>query len=114
MEEKKKKSIWSKIFSKIFLAFFFTFLTLHIAGMSGYYEYELHKRVVLTEDKIAQFEQDVANGNMVDLKDYLSEEEINYSTNLSKAGLYLSDNFSIILKNTVEATFSFINRLVEG
>lgn len=114
MEEKEKKKIWPKIFSKIFLAFFFTFLTLHIAGLSGYYEYELHKKVVLTEDKIAQFEQDVANGDMVDLKDYLTEEEIDYATNLSQAGLYLSDNFSIILKNTVEATFSFINRLVEG
>ena len=99
MEEKKKKSIWSKIFSKIFLAFFFTFLTLHIAGMSGYYEYELHKRVVLTEDKIAQFEQDVANGNMVDLKDYLSEEEINYSTKrLIKEKVASTVFFKIILK----------------
>lgn len=114
MEEKQKKSIWSKVFSKIFLAFFFTFLTLHVAGLSGYYEYELQKKVILTEDKIAKFEQDVAAGNMVDLKDYLTEEEVNYSTNLSKAGLYLSDNFSNILKNTVEAAFSFINRLVEG
>ena len=114
MEEKKKKNIWSKIFSKFFLALFFVFLTLHIAGLTGYYEYELHKKVVLTDDKIAQFEQDVAQGNMVDLKDYLTEEEVNYSTNISKAGLYLSDNFSIILKNTVEAAFSFINRLVEG
>lgn len=114
MDEKKKKSIWSKIFSKIFLAFFFAFLTLYIAGLSGYYEYELHKKVILTEEKIAKFEQDVAAGNMVDLKDYLTEEEVNYATNLSQVGLYLSDNFSIILKNTVEATFSFINRLVEG
>ena len=96
------------------MALFFVFLTLHIAGLTGYYEYELHKKVVITEDKIAQFEQDVAQGNMVDLKDYLTEEEVNYSTNISKAGLYLSDNFSIILKNTVEAAFSFINRLVEG
>ena len=44
----------------------------------------------------------------------ITEEEINYSNNLSKIGLYLSDNFSIIVKNTVEASFSFINRLVEG
>lgn len=110
----KKKSIWSQIFSKIFLALFFTFLTLYIAGLSGYYEYELHKKVVLTEDKIAAFESDVNTGKEIDLKDYLSEEEINYSTNISKVGLYLSDNFSTILKNTIEATFSFLNRLVEG
>ena len=114
MEEKKKKTIWSKIFSKIFLAFFFAFLTLYIAGMSGYYEYELHKRVILTEDKIALFEQDVAEGKEVDLKNYLTEEEVNYATNLSHAGLYLSDNFSNILKDTVEATFAFLNHLVEG
>ena len=112
--ENKEKNIWGSIFSKIFLALFFTFLALHIAGLSGYYEYELQKKVILTEGKIAKFEQDVTSGNMVDLKDYLKEEEINYSTNLSKAGLYLSDNFSQILKNTVETTFSFINRLVEG
>ena len=112
--DEKKKSIWSKIFSKIFLALFFAFLTLYAAGLSGYYEYELHKRVVLTEDKIAAFEADVASGKEVDLKDYLSEEEINYSTNLSEAGLYLSDNFSTILKNTVDAAFAFLNRLVEG
>lgn len=114
MDEKKKKSICSKIFSRIFLALFFAFITLYIAGLSGYYEYELHKKVVLTEDKIALFEQDIAAGKEVDIKDYLTEEEINYSTNISKAGLYLSDNFSNILKNTVEATFAFLNRLVEG
>ena len=43
MEETKKKSVWGSIFSKIFIALFFTFLTLYIAGLSGYYEYELHK-----------------------------------------------------------------------
>ena len=114
MDEKKKKSICSKIFARIFLALFFVFLTLYVAGLSGYYEYELHKKVILTEDKIAEFEADVASGKEVDIKDYLVEEEINYSTNISKAGLYLSDNFSNILKNTVEATFAFLNRLVEG
>lgn len=114
MEETKKKSVWGSIFSKIFIALFFTFLTLYIAGLSGYYEYELHKRVVLTEDKIEKFESDIKEGKNIDLKDYLIEEEVNYSTNLSKTGLYLSDNFSKIVKNTVEASFSFINRLVEG
>lgn len=112
--DKKEKNIWSTIFSKILLALFFAFLTLHIAGLSGYYEYQLQKKVIITEDKIVKFEQDVASGNMLDLKDYLKEEEINYSTNISKTGLYLSDNFSKIIKNTVETTFSFVNRLIEG
>lgn len=115
MEEasKEKNKICSKIFSRFFLILFFVFMTLHLAGMSGYYEYELHKKVVITEEKIALFEEDIALGKNVDLKDYLDEQDVDYSTNISGLGLYLSDNFSNILKNGLEAAFSFLNRLIE-
>jgi len=112
--EKKDKKIFNKIFWKIFLAFFFIFLTLYISGNTGYYEFELHKKTVLTEEKIKEFEADIASGKNVDIKDYMESKEINYSNNVSKAGLYLSENVGNFIKAGVESTFNFLNKMLGG
>lgn len=112
MEEKKK--VYNKIFMKIFFCFFFAFLTIYISGESGYYEFELHKKSVLTNEKMKEFESDVAAGKNVNIKDYMEEKEVNYSNNLSKLGLYLSENVGDIIKNFVDAAFDFLNKLFQG
>ena len=66
------------------------------------------------KEKIKQFEKDVALGKNVDIKDYTTEDNINYETKVSKAGLNISKNLGEVVKTGIEGTFSFLNDLIEG
>lgn len=114
MREEQKKKIWNKIFSKIFLILFISFLALYLSEKTGYYEYEQHKQTTLTKEKIKQFEQDVADGKNIDIKDYTTEETVNYETKLSNVGLEISKNVGLVVKTGLEGTFEFLNNIVEG
>lgn len=94
MKTEDKKKLGSKICTKVFMALFVAFLALYLSEKSGYYEYEQHKQTTLTKEKIKQFEKDVALGKNVDIKDYTTEDNINYETKVSKAGLNISKNSS--------------------
>lgn len=114
MKTEDKKKLWNKIFSKIFLALLIAFLALYLSEKTGYYEYEQHKQVTLTKEKIKQFEEDVAAGKNIDIKDYTTEETINYETKISQAGLNISKNVGKIVKTGLEGTFNFLNEIMEG
>lgn len=114
MKIEDKKKLGNKICSKIFMALFIAFFALYLSEKSGYYEYEQHKQTTLTEENIKKFEKDVAAGKNIDIKDYTTKENINYETNVSKAGLNISKNLGKVVKTGLEGTFSFLNDLIEG
>lgn len=115
MEEKKdKKKLINKIFARIFLTLLVAFTALYVSEATGYYEYELHKQVVLTEDKIKEFETDVKEGKNINIKDYLDETEVDYSNNVSNTGLKISENLGNVVKSGLESAFNFLNNFMEG
>ncbi len=83
METKKKKKNY---FMQIVIALFIMFLVVYIVGESGYYESTLHNETVLTNEQIKKFEEDVINGETVDLNNYLLEEKKDYSNIFTKTG----------------------------
>lgn len=108
---KEKKKILNKIFARVFIAILIAFTAIYISQATGYYEYEQHKNVVLTNEQIKKFEQDVKNGKDVDALSYLEEEEKDYSSNISNFGLKLSNNLSKMVKNFMDKTFKVLNDL---
>lgn len=114
MKIEDKKKLGNKICSKIFMALFIAFLALYLSEKTGYYEYEQHKQTTLTKEKIKQFEKDVADGKNIDIKDYTTEEAVNYETKISKAGLNISKSVGNVVKTGLEGTFKFLNDLIEG
>ena len=114
MKEEEKKKLVHKIFWKIFLAFFIAFFALYVSEATGYYEFEQHKKVTLTQEKIKQFEEDVAAGKNVDITDYMGDKEINYQTKISDIGFQLSEKLGKYVQNGLEATFDFLNEMLEG
>ena len=82
MNKKKKNNYFFKILSVLF----FIYLALLIAYESGYYETKASNRATLTKEAMEKFEEDVKNGEMVDIKDYLQEEKIDYSNKVTKMG----------------------------
>ena len=109
-----KKNKKNRIYKFIFMVFFISFIVVYFSELTGYYEYQNHKKSTLTEEKIKQFEKDVAEGKEVDINDYVVVEEKNYNNGLSKLTSKLSDGISNLVESGVENTFKFLSNLVEG
>ena len=112
MSEGKEKVV-DNIMKVLFLVLFLIFLTIYFSQSGGYYEFELHKKTVFTEEKIKQFEKDVADGKDVSIEDYLVNEKKNYSNKASQIGYFFSKNIGNYIKKGIEGTFKMINKMVE-
>ena len=55
------------------------FICSYYVSNSGYYEYHMQERTILTNEKIKEFERDVEKNKDIDIKDYLEYEEVDYS-----------------------------------
>lgn len=113
MKDEKIKKIISKIFWKFFLILLIGFTALYISEATGYYEFEQHNKKVLTEEKIKQFEKDVEEGKNIDISDYIVKYENNYESKLSKLGNKMSNKIGKTVSGGLEATFNFLNNMLE-
>ena len=105
--KKKKKGNW---FFRILTIFFIMYLALFISLHTGYYEKMVRDQTLMTEEKIEEFENDVANNIAVDIKDYLPEEK-DYSNFFTKSASSLSNTLGNILDNKSENIWDFIKSL---
>lgn len=102
----------SKIFYSTLLFLFIIFITIYGASKSGYYEYENRKHSELTEEKMLEFEKDLAEGKNVSLKDYLKEETVNYDNKITEIGSNLSNFMSDGIIKGLEGTFKLVEKLI--
>lgn len=105
---KKNKSL-----SFILIVIFLIFLCSYYISNSGYYEYELTQKTILTNEKIKEFEADVKNNENMDIKKYLDYEEIDYSNKITNVIYELSDNGSKLMRKGLKALFKKISSVVE-
>ena len=114
MKVEDKKKLCSKIFSIIFFTLFISFVAIYISSATGYYEFEQHKKMILTEEKIKEFEQDVKDGKEIDIKEYVTNDIPNYENNVSKLGSLISLQLENFVQNGLDSTFKFFNKLLQG
>ena len=114
MKVEDKKKLCNKIFSRIFLALFIAFMAIYVSSATGYYEFEQHNKMVLTEEKIREFEQDVADGKEVDIKNYIVKDTPNYQNTVSKLGNTVSTKLEKFVQSGIESTFKFLNKMLQG
>lgn len=114
MKTEDKKKMCNKVFSTIFFILFISFLAIYLSQTTGYYEFEQHKKMILTKEKIDEFEKDVEEGKEIDIKDYVIRDIPNYENNVSKLGSNISKHLENFIQNGIEATFKFFNRLLQG
>ena len=105
-----KKNKKNRLFKFIF---FMSFIVVYFSELTGYYEYQNYKEKVFTQAQIQKFEEDVKNGNKVDINDYLIIENANYNNNLSDVTSKVSDGISKIVRKSVESIFKYISKLVD-
>lgn len=106
--KKKKKS---RYFFRSLFVLFIIFIALIIAYESGYYETKAKNRAVLTKEAMEQFEEDVKNGAVVDLNDYLEEEYTDYSNGVTKIGNKISNGVSEVMTKGISGVFDVLKGL---
>lgn len=96
----------NKILKLIIVSIIISFLFAYFIETTGYYEYKLQNKRILTEKEMEQFELDIKEGKEVDLEDYLSNTNIDYSNKLTKTtsniSLKLNDYLKEILINGID------------
>ncbi len=96
---KKRKA---NIFFRILFLLFFVYVSLIIAYQSGYYETKMAKKVSITKEAMEKFEEDVRDGEVVDVKDYLVHDDVDYRNSVTKVGNKISGFISDIITKGLE------------
>ncbi len=81
------------IFKLVILMLLITFTIMYIISSTGYYEYNMQSKTILTNDKIKEFEEDVKNNKDIDIKKYY-EKEKDYSNKFTNSINNLSNNIN--------------------
>ena len=97
----------------IFGIFFVAFVISYVIGESGYYEYELANKKYLTEEEMKKFEEDVRNGENIDLKDYTVETRKDYTNKFTDVVTNTSLTINEYLKKSIESVFGLLNKMIE-
>ena len=108
MKKEEKRKIIYKIFKRTFIIIFVAFTALYMSQATGYYEYQLHSKVTLTNEKIKQFEEDVKNNTDIDIK----VQPPSYENGVSNVGLNLSKNISNVVKDGMNQVFKYLNNVM--
>ena len=105
-----KKKV-SSIFKFTILTLLLIFIVIYVSDMKGYYAYSNYKKSILTEEGIRKFEEDIESGRAIDVNDYI-EKDKDYSNNISRATLKVSNKLSsFIRKGIVDFFDSIINNI---
>ena len=102
-----------KIFRTFMTILFIGFIGIYISNKNGYNEYEKHKRVELTNKEIQKFEEDIKNNKEVDIKDYLVNEEVDYTNRFTRLMYGISDNGNKLARKIIKGLFKKLSYLVE-
>ena len=89
------------------------YIACYYVASSGYYEYHLQEKTVLTNEKIKEFEEDIKNNRNIDVKDYLTYEEKDYTNKLTNLVYNISNQGNKLTKKCLKALFKKLSYLVE-
>jgi hypothetical protein len=106
----KKKN---KIFKRIFILLVIIFLCLYSISIMGYRDKKLESKTLYTEEMIEKFENDVLEGKEIDINDYTTYEENDYSNKVSKFGEFISNCISYGAEKSIEVLSDFFRYLFE-
>lgn len=105
--KKKERSPFFRILSALFIVF----ISLYIALESGYYEAKLSKKTAMTEESIQKFEEDIKNGNPIDVNSYVYEEHKDYSNNTTDAAIFIGSKVESFMSGGITEIFDIVKSL---
>ena len=106
--EKKKKGTWVL---KLLGVLFVLYISLTIAIQAGYYEAKLGEKTTITEEAIKQFEEDVRSGKDVDISGYITNVQMDYSNQTTKAGVLFSKAVEAVMSKGIDGMVNIFKAL---
>ncbi len=91
-----------------FIFLFIIFITIYVINKDSYYNYDLHKKVELTNEQIEKFENDIKNNENIDVNDYLGNSVKDYSNSVSDLSLSFSNFTSRYVKKGIKGVLNII------
>ena len=90
-----------------------SFSVIYFCSKAGYFDSIKSRKVALTKEQIAKFEEDIASGKEIDINDYYNELGNPYDNKIAKLGSYISNKIqsvvTIILDKSFQALNDFLN-----
>lgn len=102
-----------KIFKVVFICLFLSFVVSYVIEKTGYYEYNLQNKTIMTNEAMARFEKDIADGKNVREEDYVVSTESDYTSMLTRTTNKVSIKVNKILKKGIESIFKIVSTFVE-
>lgn len=96
----------------VFLSVVLIYLILYFSYKNGYYRDINEERKILTEEKIKEYEEDLANGVDVTQKEYVVIAP-SYDNNLTRVFLKLSKTIENGVDKTIKYVFKKLNKMVD-
>lgn len=102
-----------KICKSVFICLFLSFVVSYVIEKTGYYEYNLQNKMIMTNEAMERFEKDVKEGKDVRREDYLVSTEKDYNSTLTKGTNKVSMKVNTLLKKGIEGMFRVLGSFVE-
>ena len=93
----------------ILILIFIVYICSYYISNSTYYEYELHRKTIITNEKIKEFENDIKNNKDISLKDYYEEEDNDYHNKITDFIYNISDKGVKVLRKGMKYIFKKIS-----
>ena len=101
----------NKVFKIILIIFILVFIGLYFSYKNGYYISKNKENMLLTEEKIKEYENDLKNGFDVTKKSYLDIKD-NYDNNFTKFTLKLSKKIEVSIDAVIKFIFNKIGNTI--
>ena len=97
----------------VVICLFLSFVVSYVIEKTGYYEYNLQNKMIMTNEAMERFEKDVKEGKDVRREDYLVSTEKDYTSTLTKGTNKVSMKVNTLLKKGIEGMFRVLGSFVE-
>ena len=105
--------IKNKNLKAIIIIIIVIYIATYYVSLSGYYEYHIQEKTILTNQKIKEFEEDVKNNQSINIKNYLDIEEVDYSNKITNLIYDFSLTGNKITKKIIKIIFKKLSYLIE-
>jgi len=109
-----KEKYYKHLRHTIYLILIISFLVIYISSEAGYFDHIKSRRVSLTTEQIAKFEQDLKDGKEIDINDYYINKDDEYNNKFSELGSTLSSKLRNLIKFVLNKIFQILNDFLNG
>jgi len=87
-------------------------MALYYMAETGYYEYQEYNKMIVTEEAMKRFENDVSAGKDISLEEYVTSNYKDYSNKVSNLGLKTGESIENFITEGLGGFFKVVSKLV--